>query len=41
MPLKKRIYFCMYLDETEDKNVFSAKAKEIAIRVVSDYLQYP
>ncbi len=34
----KRIYFCVYLGETEDQNVSSAKAKEIAIQIVSDYL---
>lgn len=38
---EERIYFCVYLGETEDKNVSSAKAREIAIRVVSDYLQNP
>ena len=38
---EERIYFCVYLGETEDKNVSSAKAREIAVRVVSDYLQYP
>ena len=39
--VEERIYFCVYLGETEDKNVSSAKAREIAIRVVCDYLQYP
>lgn len=34
----KRIYFCVYLGETEDKNVSSAKAREIAIELVSNYL---
>ena len=34
----KRIYFCVYLGETENKDVSSAKAREIAIRMVSDYL---
>lgn len=34
----KRIYFCVYLGETNNKNVSSAKAKEIAIKIVSDYL---
>ncbi len=32
----KRIYFCVYLGETEDKNVSSAKAREIAIELVFD-----
>ena len=31
----KRIYFCVYLD---NKNVSSAKAREIAVKIVSDYL---
>ena len=31
----KRIYFCVYLGETEDKDVSSAKAREIAIEIVS------
>lgn len=34
----KRIYFCVYLGETEDKNVSSTKAKEIAAEIVSAYL---
>lgn len=34
----KRIYFCVYLGETDNKNVSSAKAREIAIKIVSDYL---
>ena len=34
----KRIYFCVYLGETEDKDVSSAKAREIAVEIVSDYL---
>ncbi len=34
----KRIYFCVYLGETDRKNVSSAKAKEIAIKIVSDSL---
>lgn len=33
----KRIYFCVYLGETDHKEVSSAKAKEIAIEIVSDY----
>lgn len=35
----KRIYFCMYLGETDNKNVSSAKAREIAVKIVSDYLK--
>ena len=34
----KRIYFCVYLGETADKNVSSTKAKEIAAEIVSAYL---
>ncbi len=34
----ERIYFCVYLGETENKNVSSAKAKEIAIKIVLDYV---
>ena len=32
----KRICFCVYLGETDNTNVSSAKAKEIAIKIVSD-----
>ena len=35
---EQNIYFCVYLGRTDDKNVTSAAAKEIAIRLVSDYL---
>lgn len=35
----KRIYFCVYLGETDNQNVSSAKAREIAIKIVSDYLE--
>lgn len=35
---EKRLYFCVYLGETEDKNVSSAKAREIAVKMVSDCL---
>lgn len=35
---EKRIYFCVYLGETENKDVSSAKAREIAIEIVSAYL---
>ena len=34
----KRIYFCVYLGETDNQNVSSAKAREIAIKIVSDNL---
>ena len=34
----KRIYFCVYLGETDNKNVSSAKAREIAINIVSGNL---
>lgn len=30
----KRIYFCVYLGETENQEVSSAKAKEIALRII-------
>ena len=30
----KRIYFCVYLGETDDVNVSSAKAREIAVKIV-------
>lgn len=33
----KNIYFCVYLGRTDDKNVTSAAAKEIALRLLSDY----
>lgn len=34
----KRIFFCVYLGETADQGVSSVKAKEIAVKIVSDYL---
>ncbi|MDE6846929.1 MAG: class D beta-lactamase [Lachnospiraceae bacterium] len=34
----KRIYFCVYLGETDNANVSSAKAREIAVEIVFDYL---
>ena len=34
----KRIYFCVYLGETDNKDVSSVMAREIAIKIVSDYL---
>lgn len=33
------VYFCVYLGQTDDQNVSSATAKEVAVRLVSDYLQ--
>lgn len=35
----KRIYFCVYLGETDNKDVSSAKAREIAIKVISEYFK--
>lgn len=35
---EKRMYFCVYLGETENKDVSSAKAREIAVEIVSAYL---
>lgn len=35
----KRISFCVYLGETDDPNVSSATAREIAVNIVSDYLK--
>ena len=35
---EERIYFCVYLGETDNMDVTSTAAKEIAIRLVSDYL---
>lgn len=35
----KRISFCVYLGETENKEVSSVKAKEIALQIVSGYLR--
>lgn len=34
----KRIYFCVHLDETDNQNASGAKAREIAVKLVSDYL---
>lgn len=34
---EEKVYFCVYLGETEDPNVSSATAKEIAIWLVEDY----
>ena len=33
----KRIYFCVYLGETADKEVSSAKAREISVEIILDY----
>ena len=33
----KRIYFCVYLGETDNNNVSSAKAREIAVKIVSEW----
>lgn len=33
----KRIYFCVYLGESQGKNVSSTKAKEIAYQLISNY----
>ena len=32
----KRVYFCIYLGETEGKDVSGAKAKEIAVEMIAD-----
>lgn len=34
----RKIFFCIYLGRTDDQNVTSTKAKEIALQIVSDYL---
>lgn len=33
----KRVYFCVYLGETQGAEVSSAKAREIAVRIVTDF----
>ena len=33
-----RIYFCVYLGETDDANVSSAKAREIAVKIVLEQI---
>lgn len=33
------IYYCVYLGETEGKEVTSAKAKEIAVQIISEYVR--
>ena len=35
---EKRVYFCVYLGETKEKEVTSAKAKEIALRLLLDQI---
>ncbi len=35
----QRIYFCVYLGKSTNSNVSGAKAREIAVKIVSDYLQ--
>lgn len=35
---EKRVYFCVYLGETKEKDVTSAKAKEIALRLLLDQI---
>lgn len=37
----KNIYFCVYLGRTDEKNVTSTAAKEIALGLVSDYCTSP
>ena len=32
----KRVYFCIYLGETEGKDVSGTKAKEIAVEMIAD-----
>lgn len=36
---EKRIYFCVYLGETENKEVSSVRAREIALKIVPAYLK--
>ncbi|MCI8282426.1 MAG: hypothetical protein HFI76_12215 [Lachnospiraceae bacterium] len=33
-----KLYFCVYLGKTDGKDVSSAAAKEIALRLAGDYL---
>lgn len=35
---EERVYFCIYLGETKEKDVTSAKAKEIALRLLLDQI---
>ncbi|MEY8337492.1 penicillin-binding transpeptidase domain-containing protein [Lachnospiraceae bacterium 62-35] len=32
------VYFCIYLGKTDDKNVSSGTAREIAVQIISDYV---
>lgn len=34
---QEKVYFCVYLGRTDDKEVSSAAAREIAVRLASDY----
>ncbi len=36
---ENRVYFCVYLGKSDDENISSAAAKEIAIRLVSEYFK--
>lgn len=36
---EKRIYFCVYWGKTENKNVSSARAREIALEIIPAYLK--
>ena len=33
----RMVYFCVYLGKTDNKNVSSSVAKEIAVRLISDF----
>lgn len=37
----KRIYFCIYFGKTDNQDVSSAKARETAVKIVSDYFSTP
>lgn len=37
--MEGRVYFCVYLGKTDDERISSTVAKEIAIRLVSDYFK--
>lgn len=37
----ENVYFCIHLGETDNANVSSAKAKEIAIKIISDFYHNP
>ena len=34
---EKRLYFCVYLGETDSQEVSSARAREIALQILSQY----